>query len=239
MDVLGPLIGTLGFLVLVAGLILFLPLRALRPRRPLAKKLAIGGAVAFVAGLIISPTPPPSSQQTAEREAVPEPTPSPTNSATLAVKPAVQNTGVPAEQKVAFTALYRSVIARAQPCDASVNQLSKAANSGNQMATYQAAKAGHDACLETVAELNDLDAPDGSSPEAEAAVDKALGICRNAYIHRQTAMTTAMEVADGDARPSKISSMSEDLKTAQLGVMLCVGELMSAAGKYEVDLKKL
>ncbi|HET9511814.1 MAG TPA: hypothetical protein VFO80_11760 [Sphingomonas sp.] len=40
------------------GLLLFIPIGALKRHRSLAKRLSIGGAVAFVAALILTPTPP-------------------------------------------------------------------------------------------------------------------------------------------------------------------------------------
>jgi hypothetical protein len=63
MDTLGAFLGVFGLLALVIGLIMFIPIAALKARRPLTKWLAIGGAVAFAVGLILSPTVPPDKPQ--------------------------------------------------------------------------------------------------------------------------------------------------------------------------------
>lgn len=75
MDSLGPAIGGLGFLTLIVGSFLFIPLSGLKPWRKVGKRLAIGGGVAFLVALIISPATPPvptkPTQQAAEKAQLP------------------------------------------------------------------------------------------------------------------------------------------------------------------------
>lgn len=230
METLGAIIGPLGFVALLIGAILFLPFASVRRHRSLAKKLTIGGAVAFVAGVSMSPPPPPN--KTGMKDTATAKTEAATTSAadTQAEKRAAQER---------FISLYHQVINTAKPCDDASGVLQKAANSGNTLATYQAAKAGREACQNAAIEMRKFDAPEGLNGEATAMTNKALTTCANAYVYRQMGMDKAIEVADGDNRPSVISEMIENMKTGQAGTMLCVGQLLEAASKSQIDLKRI
>ena len=231
MGTLAPVIGSLGFLALLVGIVMFLPLAAFKARRPLAKKLAIGGGVAFVAALILDPNPP--GDKVAAKV---DPKPSPTAAAPSAPIASPQSS---ADGKERFVVLYRGVLSATKPCDAAVGRLGKVASSGDQYATYQVAKDGRDACRDTSTTIAGLDTPDGLTADAEAAVEKAVGECRDAYALRQSAMETAMQIADGEGRPSLVSEMSDQLKAAQGGVLVCVAHLFQAGSAAGVDLKRL
>ncbi len=235
MGTLAPIIGSLGLLTLIVGGLMFLPLRALKSRRPLAKKLAIGGGVAFIIGVIFTPTPPastksPASVATQEPGASASSTPSPSPTASDVASAAAKDE---------FIQRYRQMLAAAKVCDEASETLGKAANSGSQLATYQAAQGGRDACRAAAGTIGELDAPEDLPDAGEAAFDKAKDTCRNAYIYRQLGMEKAMQAADGDARPSVVSEMQENMKTGQAGTLLCVAQWFDAAGKSGIDVKAL
>lgn len=85
-DSLGPAIGGLGFLALIVGSLLFIPLSGLKPWRKVAKRLAIGGGVAFLVALIISPAAPPASIKPTEQAAEKTRPPVQSKAVELAVK---------------------------------------------------------------------------------------------------------------------------------------------------------
>lgn len=232
METFGAVIGSFGFLALIISAVMFIPVPAFKARRSLAKRLAIGGGIAFVLGLIATPTPKAGTSKTTTSSAPskPETTPAPT---------AVATKRDDAATKTEFVELFHRVIGTAKPCDEAVSALGKAANTGNQYTTYQVAKEGSDACQAATASLNDMTAPDNLSSANTEAVDKALKICRGAYMFRQMGMAEAMEIADGNSRPSKVSEMAEHLKDGQTGTVLCVAEMFYAANKIGVDLKRL
>lgn len=230
-ETFGAIVGTLGFLALVIGAVMFIPIAVLKRRRPLAKKLMIGGAVAFVAGLILAPGKPDDKANAPVQatQAKSEPTPSPT--------PSDRSEKLATEQR--FISLYHQVIAAAKPCDEATNTLGNAGKSRDMLTVYQAAKDGRDACRDATTEIGKFEAPDGLKADAKSATDKALNTCRNAYLYRQMGMEKAMQVADGDSRPSVVSEMVDNMKTGSAGTMLCVGELIGAASSAGIDIQKL
>lgn len=143
------------------------------------------------------------------------------------------------EAQNGLISLYRTVLETAKPCDASIGQMGKAASTGNQYATYDVAKAGAAACREAATAIREMEAPTGLSSDAAEATTKAIGDCGGAYLFRQMGMEKAMLVADGDGRPSLVSEMSENLKTGQAGVMVCVADFFVAAEKAGIDPKKM
>lgn len=230
METLGAIIGPLGFVALLVGAILFLPLASVRRHRSLAKKLVIGGAVAFIAGVSMSPPPPPNKAGLKD-------TATAKNGAAGTSAADAEAEKLAANER--FISLYHQVISTAKPCDDAAGVLQKAANGGNTLATYQAAKAGREACQNAAIEMRKLEAPEGLNGEATAMTNKALTTCANAYVYRQMGMDKAIEVADGDNRPSVISEMIENMKTAQAGTMLCIGKFLETSNNLGIDAKRL
>ncbi|QXT36861.1 hypothetical protein KV697_06050 [Sphingomonas sanguinis] len=143
-----------------------------------------------------------------------------------------------AAARATFVANYRAVLAAAKPCDAMVGGLEAAAKSGSPLTMYQAAKAGQEACETAWSDIRKIE----PAPLEGAAADKekdALKTCGTAYFLRQRAMETAMKVADGDAKPSMLSSFQEDMQSGQAAVLMCVGEYMQAAEPAGVKLDKM
>jgi len=227
----GPALGALSFIVLIIGAILFFVGKG---RRPLAKKLLLGGAVVFVVALIMTPTPPST------------PAVAPAAKKTVAVapaKPIIDQRPAKAvaavDVKLGLLRQYKSVIDTVRPCDAAFKALAGA--KGSQLALYQASKIGHDACGTSSKAVDAFDIPQGLSDKIQATQRKALATCATAYRFRERAFGKAMEMADsGDIRPSGMTEMQEDFKTGEVGVLLCVSQLIQAAGEAGIkadDLK--
>lgn len=218
----GPALGALSFIVLVIGAILFFVAKG---RRPLAKKLLLGGAVVFIVALIITPTPP----------STPASVPAVTKTVAVApAKPIVDQRPTEAEaavdMKPGLIRQYKSVIDTVRPCDAAFKALAGARES--QLALYQASKIGHDACGTSSKAVDAFEIPEGLSDKVQATQRKALATCATAYRFRERAFGKAMEMADsGDIRPSRMTEMQEDFKTGEVGVLLCVSQLIQAAGE--------
>ena len=227
----GPALGALSFIVFIIGAILFF---AAKGRRPFAKKLLVGSAVVFVVALIMTPTPPPTGVS------------APAATKAVAVAPAKPITEQAFTKPVAAVDVkpglirqYKSVIDTVRPCDAAFKALAAAKNS--QLALYQASKIGHDACGTSSKAVDAFEVPEGLSDKVQAAQRKALATCATAYRFRERAFGKAMEMADsGDARPSRLTEMQEDFKTGEMGVLLCVSQLIQSAGEAGIkpdDLK--
>lgn len=228
METIAPVIGSLGFVAFIVGLILFIPVASLKPRRPFAKKLTIGGGVAFVVALLLDPT--PSNKPVAVASSA-----TAQSDAAESVRAATRDDRAAAN----MVASYRAFLAVAKPCDRAVNALADAASAGNQYATFSAAKDGHELCRETAMTVAASSPPDGLDADTRKAAAKAIEHCRDAYLSRQMAMEKAMAIADGDARPSAMVDFTDALKAGQAGLLLCVGEWFGAAGKAGVDPKEL
>lgn len=143
-----------------------------------------------------------------------------------------------AAARATFVANYRAVLAAAKPCDAMVGGLEAAAKSGSSLTMYQAAKAGQEACETAWSDIRKIE----PAPLEGTAADKekdALKTCGTAYFLRQRAMETAMKIADGDAKPSTLSSFQEDMQSGQAAVLMCVGEYMQAAEPAGVTLDQM
>lgn len=213
------------------GAVLFIPISVFKRRRSAAKKLAIGGAVAFVVGLILSPSAPPVNKSASDHVAKAKSDPATTTTPAEAVPK------VDTEQQ--FVSLYRAVIAKAKPCDDATNVLGKSSKSRDMLTVYQAAKDGRDVCRDATIAIGKLEPPAGLKAEGKAATDKALKTCRNAYLYRQMGMEKAMQAADGDTRPSVISEMTDNMKTGSVGTLMCVSEFFAAASSSGLDADEL
>lgn len=124
---------------------------------------------------------------------------------------------------------YRTMLTLAKKCDPTIAALGEAAKSGSAVAMYAAAKEGQARCQEAWLGISKLSPADGLPGAAREKEEKAIKACGSAYFLRQRAMETAMAIVDGDAKPSKVASLEEDLETGQAGVMLCVAGYFEAA----------
>ena len=225
----GPALGALSFIAFIIGAILFFVAKG---RRPLAKKLLLGGPVVFVVALIMTPTPPPASTPAGTKTVAVAPT-----KPTIDQAPAKSVAAI--DPKPGLIRQYKSVIDTVRPCDAAFKALASAKSS--QLALYQASKVGHDACGTSSKAVDAFEVPEGLSDKVQVTQRKALATCATAYRFRERAFGKAMEMADsGDIRPSRMTEMQEDFKTGEVGVLLCVSQLLQAAGEAGIkpdDLK--
>lgn len=218
----GPALGALSFILFIIGAILFFVAKG---RRPLAKKLLLGGAVVFVVALIMTPKPPPTpASMPAVTKAVAVASTKPTTGQASA-KPVAA-----VDPKPGLIRQYKAVIDTVRPCDAAFKALAGAKSS--QLALYQASKIGHDACGASSKAVDAFEVPEGLDNKVQVTQRKALATCATAYRFRERAFGKAMEMADsGDIRPSRMTEMQEDFKTGEAGVLLCVSQLIQAAGE--------
>lgn len=214
MDDLAPAIGTLGLLVLIAGGVMFLPVRALRGHRRLAKWMAIGGGLSFILGIILTPATPHA----------PDASPAdPKSAAAQQVATEKQEADdEAATRRAGFLKNYRATIEIAKSCDDAIKPVGAAAQANDVIALYSAAKAGQETCQAAWLALDKIEPASGEKEE------KAVKTCKGTYFLRQRAMETAMTIADGDAKPSNVVSFQDDMKTGQAGVMLCIAQWMEA-----------
>ncbi|HEX8553412.1 MAG TPA: hypothetical protein VF695_01770, partial [Sphingomonas sp.] len=188
----------------------------------------------LVAVGVAAPQAPVNPQGLAEQAAA-----SKADSDTAAAREKVKADETHAVAKRAFVGQYRQLLVLAKPCDQAVTALAKAANSGDQYSTYEAAKHGDRVCRKTATTIGGMSASASTYGEDAKKIEKAISTCRSAYIFKQMGMAKAMAIADGDGRPSVVSDMSEDLKTGQAGALLCVAEFFAAGSKLGIDLKEL
>lgn len=160
------------------------------------------------------------------------------NSSAPAGAGAVAKVDASAEARQTFIANYKAVLTAAKPCDATISGIEDAAKSGSMLVMYQAAKVGQEACQGAWQTINKIEAAD--LPDAAADKEKAaLKTCGTAYFLRQRAMETAMSIADGDAKPSKLSSFQDDMRDGQAAVMMCVGQYLEASEPAGVKLDQM
>jgi hypothetical protein len=231
METLIAFVGIFGLIALIVGLIMFLPVFG--SRRRLARGLTFGGLAAFIVAIVASPTPPKT-----ETSPVAAASPSPAAKATSPAAEAVSKVG-DKEGQAAFLALYRQLLETAKPCDKSVAALGKAAGTGNSYSTYQVAKDGAEACRSAYTAINRMETIEGLPSDGTEKLENALQTCGNAYLYRLMGMEKAMEVADGDDKPSVVSDMSEKLRLAQSGIMLCVAGFYETSAAIGVDSKQM
>lgn len=157
-----PIIGSLGLVTLLVGVLMFLPLRKLKPRRPLAKKLAIGGGVAFVLALILDPSPAPQGSPSPAQDTV-QAAPVKSVPASKDVQPspaaAIRSVQDSAEDVVGVT---RQTIMSVIFCSSEIDNMQRAidkvsAGTGAPMAAYTAATYAERDCRKMVVENAERD----------------------------------------------------------------------------------
>ncbi|MGO1303693.1 MAG: hypothetical protein ACTMKV_02790 [Sphingomonas parapaucimobilis] len=124
---------------------------------------------------------------------------------------------------------YHTVLRLAATCDPAIGKVADAAKSRQVVEMYSAAKDGQAACQTAWLEIGKLQPSDDLPKVARDKEAEAIKICANAYFVRQRAMQTVMEIADGEAKPSKVVSAQEDMKLGEAGVMLCVARYIEAS----------
>jgi hypothetical protein len=227
MDTLGAFVGVFGFLAIIIGLLMFVPIPALKKRRPLAAKIALGGLAGFLFALFATPTGKDGQAASA-----------PPTSATAAA-PEAKEAPIDTKKQLEGEArnLWEAVLAAAKPCDRAADDVSTSAKSGDVYRLYGAAKRGEEACQNASTAIGDMKPPASAEEDGEAAFSKAIDQCSTAQFARVRAFGKVAEVADGNMRPSAVTEAKEMLETAGAGGLYCAAGFFDAAGKSGVDTK--
>ncbi len=104
---------------------------------------------------------------------------------------------------------------------------------------YVAAKQQVDGCRESEEAIDALPYPSAFTGDVKDAAEKLIGSCRISAQGKRMAGETALEIYDGEVKPSKVTEFKERTEGAQSGLMLCVAMAMQLGQKTGVDLKEL
>lgn len=222
MEILGAFAGLLGLVAFIIGLLMFAPTAALKPKRKLARNIALGGFVAFVFGLIISPTPPAATIGADASKPV-----TATSDTTVAVAPPDVKKLLEAEAQQ----VWKAVIAAAEPCEQSSKKLAVASKTRDVYEMYPAATDGAAACRDASSQTRSLDPPHSAAGEVKAAFEKAIERCADGHLLRANAFEQVAKVLDGDARPSAVTEAQKSMEASSVSGMFCATEMFSAAEK--------
>lgn len=140
-------------------------------------------------------------------------------------------------------AWHREVVGIAKACDSSSEQLqtgfANLRGPGDLYSLYQAASETKSQCHNVWRAYSDLRIPSTMTDEAEEKAEEAKEGCTNAYFAKRQFAEIAMEIADGNMKPSKIQEAKEYGEASSAGVLLCVTQSMSAVLATGVTLEEL
>ncbi len=203
MGTVAPIVGSLGFVALLVGVLMFLPIGKLKSRRPLAKKLVIGGGVAFVIALILDPSPAPrgdpSPAQDTVQAAPPKSVASPKD-----VQPSVATIRPAQDSAEDVVGVTRQTIMSVIFCSGEIDNMQRAidkvsAGTGAPTAAYTAATYAERDCRKMVVE----NAERNQEPFKGAALNKmykdARRVCEAVPNLGVDAANIAKKVLDEDA----------------------------------------
>lgn len=211
----GPALGALSFIVFMIGAILFF---AAKGRRPLAKKLLVGGAVVFVVALVMTPTPPPTPAST---PAVMKPT------AATPAKPVIQQAHARALASTAnqdeVLTFVRSTAMQIIMCQREVDMTQSAIGklgngSGTAMDAYSAATIGERDCRKMAKEIRQGNRTPFKDSELNGAYSRTLPACLAATQEGASAMTVAKTILDGNDSLAK-GQAYKDARNSMVGKM--------------------
>ncbi|VVT24252.1 hypothetical protein SPHINGO391_480078 [Sphingomonas aurantiaca] len=209
----GPALGALSFIVFTIGAILFF---AAKGRRPLAKKLLIGGAVVFVVALIMTPTPPPTPAST---PAAMKPT-AVTPAKTVIQQAHTKALAATANQDEVLT-FVRATAMQIMMCQSEVDMTQSAIGkivngSGTAMDAYSAATTGERDCRKMTKEIEEANHSPFKDSGLNRTYSQTLPACLAATQKGASAMTAAKTVLDGDDSLAKAQAYKAD-RNAMVG----------------------
>lgn len=112
------------------------------------------------------------------------------------------------------------------PCDAAV---ATAARTHGQYASYVVSRQAAARCRQAMSDLLDLHFPPEIAADHGDALNAGVRCMGMAYGERASAMEAAAVIMDGDARPSKVSSVRGELSEAAARVNECAQQYARAA----------
>lgn len=129
----------------------------------------------------------------------------------------LQNEAIESE----LSALFKKVIEYSTPCDENMNELAKVFQTGDIYNAYEAAKVTKKVCEYSWEQIGKLSPPEGLNEEAHEQAEETLDNCHLAMFTRIQFSEQAMEVANGDTRPSAISEATEKSKQGNEYSTMC------------------
>lgn len=149
-----------------------------------------------------------------------------------------------ATEEAAVIAWYDGIMDAAAPCDVAskrMGEITIAISEGNasMFDGYGAAQRTQAACRESSMAVGGVSIPAAFEGELEEQAEEARDTCQLAYAARRQSAEAAMEVFDGDMRPSKMSTMTELAQQGSNGIMACVAQAMQVVDAAGVDIARL
>lgn len=214
----GAALGALSFIVLIIGAILFFVAKA---KRPLAKKMLIGGAITFVVAIIITPEPVQvSTPQQAIATSIRAVTPANVK-AVGPMAPALVSATSKAETQQRETALsyIRTTDMHVVFCSVEVDNTQMliekvSVGTASTMQAYSAANVGERDCKKVSSELKDVNSAPFADVSWNEIYSRTIPSCRSAIRDGQRAMMIAKSVLDGNASLAK----AQEYKDAKNGM---------------------
>ncbi|MCP5397274.1 MAG: hypothetical protein H6918_11180 [Sphingomonadaceae bacterium] len=208
--------------------------------RSALKTLGIGGAVvvgfAAIASLLGSPAGTPEEKAARQADVV---------KAEQKAEEDKEASLAQAKEREAEVALvwYNRIISISEACDSSTSELQTQfediGNGSNVYTIYETARTTRDKCGEAWKAYESLEAPSEFSGELRDKATETSEACASAFFAKRQFADIAMEIADGDQRPSKVAEGVDYAKAGGAGVMLCVASAMETATLAGADLSDI
>lgn len=131
-----------------------------------------------------------------------------------------------------------------KPCDDAMVGVGKAIEavgrgSSDVYSGYEQASAAQRVCEQAWSRLRKVNAPEGLDGDDAANAGNAIEQCQISAMLKGDIAETAMALFDGDQRPSTVSKMTGDMKSAQSASLACVAGATAAALKAGADPEKI
>lgn len=128
------------------------------------------------------------------------------------------------------TAIWTQFETAAQACDQASDRVKAELQSaaGTPYSTFPLAKDAVYACDAATSAIFALEPPKGAPDALREEFQTALSACYRAYRGKQNVFQRLTKVLDGDARPSTMQAVQNEMQTAEGHMITCVPGLMAA-----------
>lgn len=144
---------------------------------------------------------------------------------------AVERTATAAD-RAAVKTFYSTIVAKAGNCDAdnklAMDAVSKLGSGGSAYSAYPLVKNAKASCEAYARDLATVTVPDVPA-KAKDKLDSAIDNCGAGSISRVQTLDTAMQILDGDMKPSTLTAFKESGNASQAGMLGCVADIYAAA----------
>lgn len=226
MEVIGGLLVFVSLAAFVVGVVnIVKPQAWMKVRKRLVGAFIVLGSMGgCVAGATMLP-PPPATDATAKPAA-----------AAAQAAPAAKPEGM---TQAEFNLVWSGVKARMERCDGPLRRAGEAVGTGDPYAAYQPVKIASDSCRQAWMDIGGVEIPKSAKGEVKTAMREAREICSSAALAKMDAMDKMAKVLDGDARPSAMSGLKEQLESGQALASGCWIKFMDAAQKAGLSLPEI